>query len=125
MGVQGVELSCAHNYDGDESEEEHEATEEAEEVHWFLAEATCEPEGGEVEVAVDEAVEAELGLAVFAGLMLDYFLAYARESGLLGEVWYVAVHVAVDLDVLHHFAAVCLEAAVEVVEVVYAAVRLR
>ena len=33
----------------------------------------------------------------------------------------VAVHVAVDLDVLHHLAAVGFEAAVEVVEVVDAA----
>ena len=44
-------------------------------MHGLAAELAGEPQCAQVEVAVDKAVETELGLAVFAGLVVHDFLA--------------------------------------------------
>ena len=49
-------------------------------------------------------------------LVHHHFFTDAGESCILGDVGDVAVHVTVDLDFLHHFAAVGLKAAVHVVK---------
>ena len=53
--------------------------------------------------------------------MVYDLLANLVETGILGEVRDVTVHLAIDLDVLDHIATVGLETTVEVVEVVNAA----
>ncbi len=90
-------------------------------MHGLLAELACKPKRGEVKIAVDKAVETKLGLTVFAGLMVHHFLAYLVKTGLFGQIRYVAVHVAVDLYMFDNLVAVCLQAAVEVMEIMYAA----
>ena len=60
-------------------------------------------------------------MTVFPGLVVHHLLAYAVETGVLGEVGYVAVHLPVDLYVFHHVLAVSLQATVEVVQVVHPA----
>ena len=91
-------------------------------MHWFLAEVAEEPEGHQVEIAVNEAVPAhELGGAELACLVVYRFFANLGESCVLGKIWNVAVHLAIYLDVLHHVAAIGLQSAVEVVQVVDAA----
>lgn len=119
--VHVVELDGAYGYDGYKSDEEHQRAEKPEEVHRLGTELACEPERGEVKVAVDEAVKSEFARAVFACLMVDYLLAYASEAGIFGEIRDVTMHVAVDLDVLDDLIAVGFESAVEVVEVLDAA----
>ena len=52
---------------------------------------------------------------------MDGLFAYLAEACVLGQVGDVAVHLAIHLDVLHHIAAISFQAAVEVVQVVYAA----
>ena len=58
-------------------------------MHWLLAKAAEEPQGEQVEIAVEEAVDAKLGVTVFPGLVVHHLLAYAVETGVLGEVGYV------------------------------------
>ena len=87
-------------------------------MHRLYSEFVCEPEGGQVEIAVDKAVEAEFCLAVFACLMVHHFLANTGESGVFCQIGDVAVHVAVHLYALYHFVAVGLQTAVEVMEIV-------
>ena len=49
---------------------------------------------------------------------MNHFLTDLAKSGNLGQIGNIAVHVAIDLDVLDHIAAIGLQAAVEVVQVV-------
>ena len=121
-GADVVEFVAAHDEHGQQAEEEHERAEEAEHVHGLEAETVEKPQREEVEIAVDEAVEAhELRLSELAGLVLHHLFADAAEAGVLGQVGDVAVHLAVDFDVLDHVLAIGFQSAVEVVEVVDAA----
>ena len=104
-----------------ESDEEHDGAEESEDVHRLAAEAAQEPQCDEVEIAVEESVQAELRRAVLACLMVNNLLADFVESGVLGEIGYISVHFAVHLDVLYYILAVGLKSAVEVVQVFDAA----
>ena len=119
--VHRPEFRCSYNHYGYQSEQKHQRAEQPEEMHRFHSEFVCEPESSEVEIAVDESVEAEFRRAVFAGLMVYNFLAYAVEACVFGQIGYIAVHVAVNLDAFHHLLTVCLQSAVEIVEVMYAA----
>ena len=108
---------CDYDPDShDESDQEHQEAGESEEMHRLLAEGAEEPEAQQVEESVDETLDSELALAVLALLVMDRFLGYLGEPGVLGQVWDVPVHLAVHLDVLDHFVLVGLEAAVHVVE---------
>ena len=66
---------------------------------------------------MEETVQSELALAVLACLMVYHKLANLVKTGILGKIRNVAVHVAVDLNVLDYLVTVCLESAVEVVQV--------
>ena len=88
---------------------------------WLLAKLAEEPQRHEVEVAVHEAVEAKLRLAVLASLVVHNLLANLVEASVLGEIRDVAVHLAIDLNVLDDVLAIGFQAAVEVVEVLDAA----
>ena len=70
----------------------------------------------QVQIPFHRAFEAEFRTAVLAGAMVDDLLADAAEPGLLGQERNEAVHLAVDLDGLHHLAAVGFQPAVEIVE---------
>ncbi len=116
--VHVVQLADSHDDDGDEAEDEHQRTQKAEKVHGLDAEGGEEPQGYQVQIAVEETVQpAELGLAVLARLMVHHLLADFLEAGVLGQVGDVAVHFAVDFDVLYHLVAIGLQSAVEVVQV--------
>ena len=86
-------------------------------MHGLLAEAVQEPECHKVQISVHKAVQTELGLSVLACLVVNHLLTDLAESGILGQEGDVAVHLAVNLDVLDNLFAVCLEAAVHVVQV--------
>ena len=101
--------------DDEAYEEEHDAP-DSEDVHGFLAKAGEEPYRHQVEEAVEEAAHAELALSVFALAVDDDFLAYPGESGVLGYVGDVAVHVPVDLYLFDHLTPVGLKTAVHVVQ---------
>ena len=115
------QLDRAHDRHGYEAEDKHQTAEQPEKVHRFGSESTGEPKRGEIKIAVDKTVEAKFCLAVLPCLMVYHFLSNFVEAGKFGQIGYVAVHVAIDFDVFHHLAAVCLEAAVEVVQVADAA----
>ena len=53
--------------------------------------------------------------------MVHHLLSNLCESCVLGQVGDIAVHLAVNLYVLHHILSVSLETAVEVVQVLYSA----
>ena len=83
--------------------EEHDGAQETEHVHRLLAKRREEPEGQQVEIAVDEAVQAhELRRAVLTGLMLNHLLTDLVETGILGQIRDIAMHLSIDLDILHH-----------------------
>ena len=52
---------------------------------------------------------------------MHHLLADFGETGILGQVRDIAVHLAVHLDILHHIYAIGFQAAVEVVEILDAA----
>ena len=78
--VHGVQFEDADEYYGYEAENEHQAAEESGQVHGFASELAGEPQRHQVEVAVDETVEPEFCLSVFACLVVYHFLAYAAGS---------------------------------------------
>ncbi len=53
--------------------------------------------------------------------MVNGLFANLVEAGVLGQIWYVAMHLAVHLDVLHYLLAVSLQSAVEVMQIMNAA----
>ena len=118
----GGQFDASDDQDGNEAQEEHDGTEETEDMHGLTSEDGDKPQRQQVQIAVDEAVEAaELRLAKLASLMVHHLFGYLVEAGILGQIGHVAVHLAIDLDILYHLRAVGLEAAVEIVEVVDAA----
>lgn len=116
-----MSLVYAQGQQGQEGDEEYQAAEEPEHVHGLLAEVGEKPQREQIQVTVEETVKAKFGLAVLAGLVVYYLLADLVKTGVLGQVGYVAVHLAVHLDILDHLATVSLEPAVEVVQVVHTA----
>lgn len=80
-----TELVYAYYSCGDEADYEHDGAEEAEHVHRLAPETAKEPQRDEVKVAVEEAVEPELRLAVFTRLMVYYLFAYLVEAGVLAR----------------------------------------
>ena len=96
--------------------------EESEHMHRLSAEAAQEPQRYKVEVSVEEAVPShEFRFTELACLMVYRFLAYLVEAGVLCQIWYISVHLAIHLDVLHHILAVGFQSAVEVMQIVYSA----
>ena len=53
--------------------------------------------------------------------MVYRLLAYLVEAGVLCQIWYIPVHLAIHLDVLHHILAVGFQSAVEVMQIMYSA----
>ena len=90
----------------DGADHENQRADAAEQVHRFLAEFLEEPDGQQVEEAVDETVHAELALTVFARLVMHHLFSYVLKTGILGQIWDETVHLAVDLDVLHYIIAI-------------------
>ena len=115
---QTPEFICTDPEGGHKTDEKHDGAKETKHVHRFLAKRREEPEGEQVEIAVDEAVQShELRRAVLTGLMLYHLLPDLIEAGILGQIRDIAVHLSIHLDILHHRLAVCFQAAVEVVQV--------
>lgn len=112
----GNELVRPHHAERNEADEEHQAAKQPEEVHGLLAETADEPKNHQIQVAVDEAIEPELRTAILPGPMHDNLFSYLAEPRLLCHVGEETVHVVVDFKALYHFVFVCLEAAVEVVQ---------
>ena len=106
--------------DHNESEQKGEETHSAKKVHGLFAKAADELHRQQIEKAIDEALPAKLGDAVFAGAMLHYFLPYFMKAGMLGQYGYEAVHLAIYLYALYHLPAVGFETAVHIVQL-YAA----
>ena len=122
MLTQGYHLDGTHNDDGDETDDEHQRADEAKDVHGFHAECADKPETHQIQVSIHETVQThELALAVLTCLMMHRFLTNLAEACILGKVGDEAVHLAIHFDVLHHVLSVCLQSAVEVVQVVNAA----
>ena len=86
-------------------------------MHGLDAEPGKEPKGKQVQIPVYKTVQPELGLSVFACLVVHHFLADFLEAGVLGQVGDVAVHFAVYLYILDNLFAICLQSAIKVVQV--------
>ena len=86
-------------------------------MHGLYAKFGKEPQGNQVQVSVYKTVEAKLGHAIFACLVLHYFFADAVESGIFGQRGDLAMHFTVHFDVLHHVLTVSLESAIEVMQI--------
>ena len=114
-------LEYKYRHNGKKTDQEHRRSQKTEYVHRLYAEFRLKPEGSEVEVSVDESVETEFGVTVFACLMVHYLFSDFFISRILCQIWDIPVHVAVYLYMLHHIVAVCLESAVEVMQILYTA----
>ena len=86
-------------------------------MHGLDAEPGKEPKGKQIQIPVYKTVQPELGLSVFACLMVHHFLADFLEAGVLGQVRDVAVHFAVYFYILDHLFAIRLQSAIKVVQV--------
>ena len=106
---------------GDKAYEEHERPHQTEDVHGLLAEIRKKPECQQVKIPIEETVYAKLRLPVLACLMVNHLFADMRKASLLGKIRNVTVHLTVDFNVLHHIAAVRLQSAVEVMQVMHTA----
>ena len=121
-GPQGQGVALLPEFLGDDphrraaADEEHQRPEAAEEVHRRTPEMRHEQHRDQVQIPFHRAFEAKFRTAVLAGAMVDDLLADAAEPGLFGQERNEAVHLAVDLDGLHHLAAVGFQPAVEIVE---------
>ena len=69
-------------YRGDESDYKHNRSPQAEHMHWLLAKFRKKPQRQQVEIAIHKTAHAEFCLAVFAGLVMDYFLADFVKTGI-------------------------------------------
>ena len=116
-----IEFDATHHHHGKQAKEKHQRANQTEKVHRFFAEFGLKPQREQIEVAVHKSVETEFGHAIFACLVLHHAFADFGVAGIFCQVGNVAVHIAIHLNVLHHLQAICLQAAVEVVQIVDAA----
>ena len=80
-----------------------------------------EPEGYQVQVSVEETIPpAEFCLAKFPCLMAYDFLANLLETGILCQIGDIAMHFAVHFYVFYNIFAIGFQAAIEIVQVLYA-----
>ena len=87
-------------------------------MHRFFAECREEPKRQQVQITVYKAVEShKLRRAILTGLMMYDFLADLVKTGIFRQIWDVAMHLAIDLDILHDCLAVCLQTTVEIMQI--------
>ena len=112
-----AEILGADQIDGDDkTSQKRQRTQHAEEMHRTVAELRDEVDGNQVEIATNETAQAELAFAELALLMVHNLLPDVAKAIHLGNDWNVTVHLAIHLDILHHFIAISLKTAVEVVQ---------
>ena len=112
-----TEILGANQINGDDkTSQKRQRTQHAEEMHRTVAELRDEVDGNQVEIAANETAQAELALAKFALLMVHNLLPDVAKAIHFGDDRDVTVHLAIHLDILHHFIAISLKAAVEVVQ---------
>ena len=107
-GIHIVELDDAHGNHSNKTNEEHQATKQAKKVHWLDTKLRLEPQCHQVEITIHKTVKTKLRLAILAGLVVHHLLAYLVETGIFGQIWDVAMHVAINLDVFHHITTISL-----------------
>ena len=100
----------------DETYQERDGTQHAEKVHGSIAEFRDEIDCQKVEIAANETAHAKLATAIFPLLMVNDFLPYVAETVHLSNDGNVTVHFAVHLNAFHHFLAISLQAAIEIVQ---------
>ena len=76
--VHVVQLADTHYDHGYEAEDEHQRTQQSEKVHGLDAEPGKEPKGKQVQIPVYKTVQPELGLSIFACLVVHH---QARKYG--------------------------------------------
>ena len=114
--IERVKLRSEDAEEGNQSQEKHDATPETEKVHRLATKGAHKPEDQEIEVAVDKSVHAKLCLPILARLVMDHKLTDLSVARHLRHVGEIAVHVVIDLDVLHHLILVTLEPTIEVMK---------
>ena len=85
-------------------------------MHRLFAELIEEPQGHQIQIAVDKTVETELTGTELTFAMLYHFLADLGKTGVLRQVRDIPVHLGEDLNILHHLLAVRFQAAVHIVQ---------
>ena len=116
-GIQVVQLVDSYDSYGYETENKHDRTQEAEDMHRLDTEFRQEPECEQVQITVDETVQSEFCLSVFSCLVVNHFFAYLAETGIFCKIRNIAVHFAIYLNVLDNLLAVSLQSTVEIVQV--------
>ena len=113
-----IDLLTEEPAEREEADEKDDAADETKDMHRFLAKVGEKPQRQQIEITIEETVDAELRVTVFTGLMVHDFLPDLGESGVLGQIWDISVHLSIDLNILHYVAVVSLQSAVEVMEIV-------
>ena len=72
-------------------------------MHWFFAKLSNKKDGGQIEEAIDKSFESKFCLAIFSGLMHDYFFSNFIESCPLGDHGYVSMHFTINRYILNNF----------------------
>ncbi len=115
--VHVVQLADTHYDHGYKAEDEHQRTQQSEKMHGLDAEPGKEPKGKKVQIPVYKTVQPELGLSVFACLVVHHFLTDFLEAGILGQIRDVTVHFTIYFYVLDHLFAIRFQSAIKVVQV--------
>ena len=112
---QGIQLHSSYHYHSDETEDKHHTTDQSKEVHRLFAKLIEEPQGHQVQIAIDKAVDAKLTLAKLTFAVLHHLLANTGETGILSQIGNITVHLGEQLNILNHILAIRLETAVHIV----------
>lgn len=84
-GIQVVQLVDSYDSYSYETENKHDRTQEAEDMHRLDTEFRQEPECEQVQITVDETVQSEFCLSVFSCLVVNHFFAYLAETGIFAR----------------------------------------
>ena len=118
MIIQAPQLVGTDTEGCHKTDEEHQRPQEAEHMHRFLTKGTQEPERQQVQITVHKTIQThEFRRAIFTGLMLNNLLTNLVEAGIFGQIRYITVHLAIDLNVFHHGLTIGLQTTIEVVQV--------
>ena len=89
---QCVQLHSPYHNHIDESEDKHHASNQTKEVHRLFTKLVEEPQCHQVQIPIDEAVDAKLALAKLTFAMLHHLLANTGETGVFSQIWDITVH---------------------------------
>ena len=90
--------------------------EASEEVHGSLKVDVDKQQREQIQKAVDKSGKPEFGFSEFSGVVRDYFFTDCLEPFPFGQCRNIAMHLAVELNILHNLPSIHLQTTVEIMK---------